>query len=96
MRVAATSGLAQEFRLVLPAKLKNKNSASSVYSCLCGTYVMVYLFRKKENALIICSCDMDNMAPQMTTLILLPEFKVTVNIIQLSFARFTNMRKYVS
>ena len=38
VRVAAASGLAQQFRIVLPPKVKVKNSTSSVYSSLYGIY----------------------------------------------------------
>ena len=36
VRVAVASGLAQEFLIVLPPKVKIKNSTSSVYSILYG------------------------------------------------------------
>ena len=40
VRVAAASGLAQEFQIVLPPKVKIKNSTSSVYSRLyCTTWL---------------------------------------------------------
>ena len=38
VQVAAATGLAQEFRIVLPAKVWNKNSTRSVYSHLLTTY----------------------------------------------------------
>ena len=39
IRVAAASGQVQEFPIVLPPKVKIKNSARSVYSRLYGTHV---------------------------------------------------------
>ena len=36
VRVAAASGIADEFRIVLPVKEKNKNSTNSVYLRLYG------------------------------------------------------------
>ena len=41
VRLVAASGLAQEFWIVLPAKFKIKNSMSSVYSRLYGTYYTI-------------------------------------------------------
>ena len=41
VQVAEASELAQEFRIVLPAKVKIKNSTSSVYSRLYGIHCVI-------------------------------------------------------
>ena len=41
VRVAAASGLAQEFRIVLQPKVNIRNSTSSVYSSLYGIYLKI-------------------------------------------------------
>ena len=40
VQVAAASGLAQEFRIVLPPKVKIKSNTSSVYSSLYGILII--------------------------------------------------------
>ena len=45
VRVAAASGVAQEFRIVLPPKVKTKNSTSSLYSSLYG----IRLIKRNEH-----------------------------------------------
>ena len=46
VRVAAASGLTQDFRIVFPPKVKFKNSTSSVYSGLYGTWILTHVQAK--------------------------------------------------
>ena len=51
VRVAAASGLAQGFRIILPPKVKIKNSTSSVYSRLYGIFQHITVFETTQIAL---------------------------------------------
>ena len=49
VRVVAASGLAQEFRIVLPSKVKIKNSSSSVYSRIYGINCCTLCLKLRDN-----------------------------------------------
>ena len=49
VRVATASGGAQEFRIVLPPKVKIKNSTSSVYSSQIGPFINKLIHLKSHS-----------------------------------------------
>ena len=68
VREAAASGLAQEFRIVLPAKVKIKNSSSSVYSRLYGSNLAGNIKWRRSLREVFLSCVPNSLRDAVETL----------------------------